>query len=279
MRMADYEGRTPGPGVFKLYPVEQRWWSFADYAAVMGAVDYLKRRKCAAQGREVDDDGEPVVDFHVLEFGPGSSTLALLEGGASVVDAFEDNPDWSAVHRTRALAPHIAAGRVSITDYVWTDPVTLGPVTDRSGYDLGFIDGPRESTKRLAVLEYALERCDAVLIGIEGVSELRARVNEIGASETHWLQLKDTGPLAGTFALIGRRSAVPAEPETLEASVPTAADAPGVSVEPVDDAPGVMSAGEEPVDAAAPAAGAPDVGAPPHVQRSRRRRRGKRAQP
>lgn len=167
---------------FRLYPEERHWWSFNDYGAVLGVV----RRIQAAR---------------VLEFGPGSSTLALIEGGVAHVDACEDNPDWSGVYRERLERrfPKV----VTLHDYVWSDPVSV-PAVDGQRYDLALIDGPNID-QRPAVIDYALARCDYVLFPTEDhwtAPSLRALAPEIAARHGRKLEIMDTGPLSGGFALI-----------------------------------------------------------------------------
>src|SRR4051812_40979556 len=89
---------------FELYPIEQHWWSFNDYGAVLEVTERLKAKK-------------------VLEFGPGWSTRALIEGGATKVDTCEDDPDWFAVHSER-LVPQFP-DVVTLHPYVWSDPVSI----------------------------------------------------------------------------------------------------------------------------------------------------------
>lgn len=167
---------------FRLYPAEQHWWSFADYGAVLDVMARLRPAR-------------------VLEFGPGSSTLALIEGGAQRIDCCEDDKRWATVHRSRL--EHRFSGKVAIVDYQWSDPVSI-PALDPERYDLALIDGPRETPKRIAVLDYCLQRCAWVLIPTESASGsrlLREACEERAGRNFRTLTITETGPLAGAFAL------------------------------------------------------------------------------
>lgn len=168
---------------FRLYPTEQHWCSFADYGAIMETCAGLQAKR-------------------VLEFGPGSSTLALIEGGAEHIDACEDDQHWENVYRAR-LEDRFP-GQVKIHTYVWSDPANI-PSINWMHYDLGLIDGPNETPKREAVIVYAMERCTRVLVpcedaegpGLRGVIEYQAK------ARGRYVGYKQTGPLAGSYALIG----------------------------------------------------------------------------
>jgi hypothetical protein len=172
------------PQRFELYPEERHWWSFNDYQAVLDAM----RRTGARE---------------VLEFGPGSSTLALIEGGAATVDAFEDDDSWAAVYEERL------AGRfpdvVRIHRYVWSDPLQL-PQLARRTFDLALIDGPRGTARRHAVLHAALACSRWVLMPVEdqtGDVGLRAVIQAAAWDLGVPVEITETGPLSGHFALVG----------------------------------------------------------------------------
>lgn len=169
---------------FALYPEEQHWWSYADYRCVLGVV----RRLHAVR---------------VLEFGPGSSTLALIEGGATHIDCCEDHPDWLATYRERLEArfPRF----VRMHPYTWADPVRVRTIHGAHRYDLALIDGPNID-QRPAVIEYCLARSEWVLFPTEDhetAPSLRALAPEIAARHSRPLEIMDTGPLSGGFALLG----------------------------------------------------------------------------
>ena len=174
-------------GRFHLYPHEQHWWSFADYAAVLDAMRQLRPTR-------------------VLEFGPGSSTLALIEGGARQIDACEDDGWWLVVQRLRLedRFPDI----VTLWGYDSSiEPLSIGSI-DRRRYDLALIDGPREMERRPAIIRYALAHCAAVLVPAEETEALRGRgflracIESLAAEFGRPVSWKETGPLAGSFALI-----------------------------------------------------------------------------
>jgi hypothetical protein len=177
-------------GPFVLYPVAKHWWSLNDYAAVLGTVRALAART-------------------VLEFGPGSSTLALVEGGATTIDTCEDDPKWLDVYRRRLGMKF--AGVVEVRAYTWADPLTI-PAIDGNRYDLALIDGPHDTPRRPVVLEYCLQRCRAVLIPTEDrkVSSppLRPSIERLADVYRASVEIVETGPLSGAFALMipGARS-------------------------------------------------------------------------
>lgn len=166
---------------FRLYPEEQRWWSFADYGAVLDVMQRLKPKT-------------------VLEFGPGSSTLALIEGGAQRIDSCEDSQDWFDVYHERLERRFPAV--VKLRRYVWADPLKVGRLAAR--YDMALIDGPHGTARRPAVLEFCLARAAAVLLPTEetGSRVLRAAIVSIAAKHGRSLEFMETGPLSGAFALI-----------------------------------------------------------------------------
>lgn len=168
---------------FRLYPEEQHWCSFSDYGAILDVTERLRPKR-------------------VLEFGPGSSTLALVEGGAESIDCCEDKPAWEAVHRERLERRF--PGVVRIHDYVWSDPLQI-PTLFGKQYDLALIDGPRETTRRPAVIEYALQRCSAVVVCTEDhncAPFLRPIILDLAAKHGRAVEIMETGPLAGGFAVL-----------------------------------------------------------------------------
>lgn len=175
---------------FELYPEERHWWTFNDYRAVLATMRDLKPTR-------------------VLEFGPGSSTLALIEGGATHIDCCEDNPDWAEVYEERLQAKYPA---VTLHRYSWADPLSI-PAIDEQAYDLALIDGPLGTDRRPAVVEYCLDRCRAVLVPTEdGNPSFRPALKAIAAVRGLDIVIRETGPLSGGFALLRRRSAPPRPP-------------------------------------------------------------------
>jgi hypothetical protein len=173
---------------FRLYPEERHWWSFADYGAVLDVMQRLKPKR-------------------VLEFGPGSSTLALIEGGATRIDTCEDDRDWQSVYeeRLQAVYPDI----VTVVPYTWSDPIQV-PALSRRRYDLALIDGPYTSEKRPAVIEYALNRSAAVLVPTEDDGRaqsgfLRPVIAHLAEKYQRTVEFMETGPLSGGFALLTRK--------------------------------------------------------------------------
>lgn len=171
---------------FARYPVEQAWWSFNDYQAVLDVMARLRPAR-------------------VLEFGPGSSTLALIEGGAARIDACEDDP----VYADRLLK-NVPDAIVHLHAYTWRNPLSI-PALDEKVFDLALIDGPRTTTRRPTVIRYAMARCAAVLVPTEDFEHadrsffrpiLRQLAEEFGWS----LEIAETGRIAGGFGLLQKPS-------------------------------------------------------------------------
>lgn len=168
---------------FRLYPEQKHWCSFHDYGAIMKAAQGLQAKR-------------------VLEFGPGSSTLALIEGGAEHIDACEDNPHWESHYRERLEGRFPA--HVTIHAYVWSDPPSI-PSINGQYYDLAVVDGPNQTHKREAVIVYALDRCTRVLVACEDAEGpgLRGSIERLANARGRYVGYRETGPLAGSYALIG----------------------------------------------------------------------------
>lgn len=179
--MTPQAARSP----FVLYPEEQRWWSFQDYAAVLGIMERLRPRR-------------------VLEFGPGSSTLALIEGGAAHIDTCEDRQEWADVWQERLVRRFREV--VHLRRYHWTDPVSITAI-DGERYDLALIDGPFGTPQRPAAIAYALARCTYVLAPTEDYQTenagLRASIHRMALDAGRPVEFYETGPLSGGFALVG----------------------------------------------------------------------------
>jgi len=169
---------------FALYPVAKHWWSLTDYGAVLDTVRRLGAKR-------------------VIEFGPGSSTLALVEGGAEQVDTCEDDRKWYDVHRSRVGRQF--APVVSVHLYTWGDPLTI-PALEGRRYDMAMIDGPHDTPRRPVVIEYCMARAAAVLIPTEDYKvsspPLRPHIARIAAAHGATVEVWDTGPTSGSFALI-----------------------------------------------------------------------------
>lgn len=167
---------------FRLYPEERHWWSFNDYGAVLDVMERLRPQS-------------------VIEFGPGSSTLALIEGGARKIDCCETDPHWAGVYRLRLqdVYPDV----VSIHLYHLAEPVSV-PELDGMSFDLALIDGPHQ-TQREAAIEYCIHRCRAVLFPTEqatGNMHLRNVATALAKKHRLDCEFMETGPLSGAFALL-----------------------------------------------------------------------------
>jgi len=170
---------------FKLFKEPAHWWSMNDHAAVFDVVTRLGAKR-------------------VLEFGPGSSTLALIEAGATAIDTCESDPDWAQVWEARLQTKYPEI--VKVHRYDSAEPLSILAV-DAQKYDLALIDGPRAIEERPAAIKYALARSAAVLVPTEDVyPEFRAVIAKLAKSRRLRMDLLETGPLQGAFALLTRRS-------------------------------------------------------------------------
>lgn len=176
---------------WKLFPESAHWWSGNDHAHVMSVVKRLRPK-------------------HVLEFGPGNSSLALVEGGAETVDTCEDNPDWAAVWEERIVKRFPTAEFptvVRLHRFTWPEGSALSiPALKKQKFDLALIDGPHGTLRRPDVLRYCLARCAYVLMPAEEWKTrptLRPLIVEIAAEAGRPVRFTITGPLSGAFALIG----------------------------------------------------------------------------
>lgn len=122
--------------MFDLFRTEQAVFTFDDYAALMGAARGMR---------------------NILEFGPGASTLALIEAGVERIVSAECNPKWEAAANER-LKDYVAAGRVEIVRFTNTAPVAFCPSVV-GPFDLVFVDSPVGIEARSAVRHRGEENC------------------------------------------------------------------------------------------------------------------------
>lgn len=161
---------------FRLYPEEQHFWSFNDYGHVLKITRELSARR-------------------VLEFGPGSSTLALIEGGAELIDTCEDLPEWADVWDERLVKRFPGLVR----QHRYRQP---GFPAVSTGYDLALIDGPFGTPQRPRAIEFCMPRARWVLAPTENSRDLRASIEALASAAGRRCDWTATGPLSGGFALI-----------------------------------------------------------------------------
>jgi hypothetical protein len=104
--------------MFKLYTEELGTFRFSDYALLMQQVKDLEAETC-------------------LEFGPGLSTLALIEAGLTQIVTLEHDPEWfdANVERFKDY-PQVHVGRYQDEPEVIAD---LGS----EQFDMAFVDSPK----------------------------------------------------------------------------------------------------------------------------------------
>lgn len=148
---------------FALYPVERpgpggkpTWFPFSDYGAVLDIVVRLRPSS-------------------VLEFGPGASTLALVEGGADSIVTLEDDLSWF----ERRVAEFAAFPQVSVFLYRHADLPDI-PWLAGMRFDFGFVDGPVATEARGAEIAFALARCRAVACHDAGRDGVRQALERCG---------------------------------------------------------------------------------------------------
>lgn len=165
-----------------LYPPEgAHWWSPQDHMAVVNVMRRLKPKR-------------------VLEFGPGTSTLALIEGGAWRIECCEDDAHWHGVWLQR-LSRY---PQVRMHAFKMADPITI-PALDEERFDLALVDGPRDTVQRFEVIRYALRHCDQVLVALESIGSdclTLFCLDLIARKRIKSMDLFQTGPLAGSFGLL-----------------------------------------------------------------------------
>lgn len=167
---------------FKLYEPGAHFCSASDYQAIVEVVERLQPRE-------------------VLEFGPGWSTLAIIEaGGVAHIDTMEDDPHWFDVWSERLRGKHPI---LTVRAYDWAEPLVI-PAIDVLRYALGIVDGPYPIGERVACIEYCLARCKAVLVPLETShgTFLLATVERLAKAHRRSVELMETGPFAGAFALL-----------------------------------------------------------------------------
>lgn len=166
---------------FALYPEERHWWSFNDYGAVLDAMRRFQPKR-------------------VVEFGPGSSTLALIEGGAQEIVTFEEDPSWADVYRERLVKKY-----TPIVDLQMYDPKPPLKLPKMARFDFALVDGPKGSTSRPPIIAWCLRNADVVMVPTEthhskGIrDEIAKAAKKAGRTKVEWIE---TGPLSGGFAII-----------------------------------------------------------------------------
>jgi hypothetical protein len=154
-----------------LYPEAQPWWTFADYQVVLDLLARFRPRT-------------------VLEFGPGSSTLALLEGGARLIETCEDDAEWADVYADRLVGRF--PQRVRLHRYANTDPIVI-PALAAARFDCALVDGPRYTENRPRTIAYAAARTDTLICHDAASAPVRERLDALGAAGWH-LEFFETDP-------------------------------------------------------------------------------------
>lgn len=122
--------------MFQLYREQQRIFEFDDYGALVMECNRVKARS-------------------ILEFGPGISTLALIESGAERIATCEYQERWL-VQAGEMLKGH---PHVSVHRY-WNEvPVRVDGLT-RKTFDLAFVDSPLGTPSRNSVRHPDQEECN-----------------------------------------------------------------------------------------------------------------------
>lgn len=103
--------------MFELYKVQQNTFPFEDYGILMKEVKGAKS---------------------ALEFGPGISTLALIEAGLERIVTLEHDDEWfaAAVERFKDYP------QVQVKRY-WDEPEARGEIDEGDTFDLAFVDSPK----------------------------------------------------------------------------------------------------------------------------------------
>jgi hypothetical protein len=107
--------------MFKLYTVERECLPFVDYATLLREFQGVKT---------------------VLEFGPGVSTLALIEAGVEKIVTLEHLPEWF----NKAVEKFKDYPQVEIRPY-WDEPTVLADVEE--DFDVALVDSPKGFTHKV----------------------------------------------------------------------------------------------------------------------------------
>jgi hypothetical protein len=162
---------------FRLYPVERHWWPFEHYRVVKTVVERLSAKR-------------------VLEFGPGWSTLAIVEGGATQVHTCETDPVWFERHESHlALFPEVRM-------HLYVSPYQL-LLSD--GFDLAFVDAPVRPENRWPEIDYAWRRSRAVLLHQAHLAVIREFAERLaGPAAVEIIPAPYRRERAAAFALVTR---------------------------------------------------------------------------
>jgi hypothetical protein len=106
--------------MFKLYTEEKLTFPFNDYALLMQQVNDLGAKSC-------------------LEFGPGITTLALIEAGVEKIVTLEHDLEWlgEKIEQFKDY-PQVSVGRYH------DEPIVLADVEE--DFDMAFVDSPQGFT-------------------------------------------------------------------------------------------------------------------------------------
>lgn len=140
--------------MFDLYRQEKAIFTFDDYNALL--------EECRTRNAN-----------RVLEFGPGISTLALIESGCGAILTCEYNDRWfNSAHELFKGRPE-----VSLLRYRNDPEVSVAGLAPDDTFDLAFVDSPigipsrgtvrhpgQEDCNRLNTVLFALERAAVVLL-------------------------------------------------------------------------------------------------------------------
>jgi hypothetical protein len=134
---------------YKLYKTEQRILPFDDYGAILESAKGCKT---------------------ALEFGPGSTTLALIEAGVEQITSYEYHAKWLAEMQKR-LKDY---PQVTIKKF---DDVPVLTMLEPVRFDIAVVDSPpggknstrivhpgQEGLSRFNTLKYAIEHADIVVM-------------------------------------------------------------------------------------------------------------------
>lgn len=103
--------------MFKLYPQDSPTFRFREYGALLSAATGAKS---------------------ALEFGPGYSTLALIEAGVGKIITLEHNDEW----REKKREEFKQYPQVRVAKYADEFPVTADEVAFQQ-FDFAFVDSPQ----------------------------------------------------------------------------------------------------------------------------------------
>lgn len=131
-----------------------------------------------------------------LEFGPGESTFAFLDGPSGIIVSLESDPYW-AEHWRKRILPHVGKNEWYLYPYENTAEVVVYGPWRKCTFDIALVDAPyggnsarrvihdnRPDLSRFNTLQWALEHAKVVLLHDADRPRERNSIRELGCTVT-----------------------------------------------------------------------------------------------